>query len=130
MCRLLFLLLVLCSAAAQAEAPARELASGVGAVHVQEGQALLADAEGRPALSLVRLPSGVFYTQPGHQRLTGAFLQLQADRAAAEARADALQHALALRSTPPPSSTAPGWLLLAGGAGLFVVGLVVGVAVR
>jgi hypothetical protein len=118
---LVLVAIALYATCARAEA-ASELAPGAGAVHVQEGQALLLTASGEVELLPTRLPAGVFYTLPGHQRLTAAFSQLQADKLAAQARADALEQALALRTAPPTSRVGTGAvvavavvLLLAGG---------------
>jgi len=119
---LLLTLALVSSKALADDGPRRELAPGAGAVHVQEGRALLLEPDGSLGAE-VRLPAGVFYTLPGHQRLTAAFSQLQAERVAGQARADALQQALTLRSAPPASGVGTGavvvvavLLLVSGGA--------------
>lgn len=97
-------------------------------MHVQEATAVVLAADGQPEEGLVKLPAGVFYTAPGHQRLTAAFAQVQLDKAAAQARADALQQALIMREPAPPSRVGTGAvlavavLLLLGGG---VVGAVI-----
>jgi len=98
--RALFLILALSAATALAE-PARELPETTGAVKLQEGTVYLLSEDGQVDTVPTRLPAGWWYSVAGHQRLTLAVAQVQADRSAADARAEALQQALQLRSSAP-----------------------------
>jgi hypothetical protein len=78
--------------------PSRERAPRVHAVSLQEATALLLGTDGQVDMVPTRLPAGYWYSVAGHERLTLAFAQVQADKLTAEARAEALQQALTLHS--------------------------------
>lgn len=102
-----------------------QLPPGLQAVAMQRGEVVLLGPEGKPSSAVTEVSSGWYYTELGHHRLTLAVAQLQADRVAAEARAEALQYALDTRA--PPAEVGYGYAAaLLTGALLFALGAVVG----
>jgi len=100
--RCVLLLAATISAATAWAQPPAELPEGVGAVRVQEATAFLLRDDKQADTAPTHLPAGWWYSVAGHQRLHLALAQLQADKLAAEARAEALQQALQLRADPAP----------------------------
>lgn len=86
---------LLAALALATSAGAMELPTGVQAVPLQRGEVVLLEADGQPAKAPTQVPPGWYYTELGHHRLTVAVAQLQSDRAAAEAKVEALEYALA-----------------------------------
>lgn len=80
--------------------PVEELAPGLQAVALQQGELVLLGPDGQPWPAVTRVSSGWYYTELGHHRLTLAVAQLQSDKAAAEARSSALEYALSTRASP------------------------------
>jgi hypothetical protein len=116
--RLLTLLFAL--AASTALAAPRELAPGVQMVAVQEGTVLVLTATGLPEDAPTRVPAGYWVSLIGYDRLQAAMSQHQADRMAAQARADACLAVAALHHEAP--STISASVVVAGAVTLVLLG--------